>query len=190
MNHNNNNLPIQSKPAGLVAEGLHLARCYALIQLGTIFIVDKWQAQVRLQFELPYDVRVFRKGAKPAPKTVSKEYAANLYNKSWLKRHLISWLGEEVMLRLDEANNDGFDPFIVVGQPCQLDMRHKQSQKGAWYEDIEMIYPAGPAHVIPEQYNPTQILTFDNFDKNVFANLPEFVQKKIVGSKEYEQKFK
>jgi hypothetical protein len=179
------NMPINSKPIGLSAEGLHVARCYALVQLGTIYIPDKWQSRVRISWELPNDQRVFVKGHKPAPKTVSKEYASNLYGNSWLKKHLISWFGQEVMNRLDETNNEGFDPFIVVGQPCLLSIVHLRSGKGAWYEDIDGVFPLRHGDVCPAQYNPTKVLTMENFSFEIFNSLPEFVQKKIMGSKEW-----
>lgn len=179
------NLPIQVKPSGLSTEGPHIARCYSLVQLGTIYVLDKWQSQVRISWELPFDKRVFGRGKNPAPKTISKDYAANLYGSSWLKKHIISWMGQSVMGKLDQANTEGFDPFIVVGEPCILHVIHKRSSRGAWYEDIENITPLD--RECPDQYNPTKVLTFENFDMRIFQGLPDFVQKKIMGSKEWEQ---
>jgi hypothetical protein len=39
----------------------------------------------------------------------------------------------------------------------------------------------------PEQINPTQVLSYDNFDVSLFESLPEILRKKIESSKEYKE---
>lgn len=170
-----------SKQPGFSEEGWHAARCFSLVQLGTIFIVNKFQSQVRLTWEMPFDKRQYN-GQTPAPKQISREYASSFYGKSWLKQHLASWLGDDIVLQLDKK----FDPYLILGQPCQIKIEHKMNpNSGTWFEEITNILPLADKEM-PPQFNETRLLTFDNFDRELFNKLPDFVAQKIMSSKEYQ----
>lgn len=168
-------------PPGFSAEGYHTARCVSLVELGTIFVYDKWQGQLRLTWEMPRDLRDYKKGFAPSPKQISKEYASSFYGRSWLKRHLTSWLGEQTVHDLDHK----FDPYAIVGAPCMIKIEHRRNvTTEAWYEDISDIQPM-PEDKVPPAFNEYRVLTFKNFDVDIFNKLPDFVTAKIMRSKEF-----
>jgi hypothetical protein len=171
-----------SKDPSFSAEGYHVARCFSLVQLGTIFIVSKFQNQVRLTFEMPMELRDYSGGRGMAPKQISREYASSFYGSSWLKRHLTQWLGDAAVASLDKK----FDPWLILGQTCQIKIEHgKNENTGAWYEIISDIQPL-PAQNCPPPFNENRLLTFENFDREIFEKLPDYVIQKIMSSKEYQ----
>lgn len=181
--YNQPSVNVSDKPPILSPEGYHIAYCTGIIEIGTVFVYGHHKKMLRLEFELPNEVRVFNINEPERPKLITKEYAASLYGESWLKKHLISWFGVDFV----EVFSKDYDVCMLLGQKCVLRTVHKLSNQNKWYEDISEIHSAKEDVDYPAQTykNRVLLLNHDGFDKNVFMQLPLFLQDKIKGSQEY-----
>lgn len=170
--------------------GNYVARCYQMIEIGTVSEViqgtPKILHKVRIGWELPEELRVF--GDKEQPLVISKEYTLSMNEKSNLRKDLKSWRGKD--FTPEEAR--GFDITKLLGVPCMLNIIHKASKTDAskLYEEISAISSPPKSVVCPKQFFPTQVLSFDNFDWELFNSLPDFIADKIKSSLEYEELIK
>lgn len=178
---------VSNRPPGFSTEGYHVARCTGIIHLGTLFLYEHWKAMVRLEFEMPNDVRPFNPQQPPQPKRISREYAASLYGASHLKAHLVSWFGEAFV----NIFSQNFDVSMILGAACTIKIIHKVNGLGKWYEEIDQILPVRKGEVVPPQFNKTRslILNPEQFDQETFNSLPQFLQDKIKTSQEYQKMF-
>ena len=75
-----------------VDAGNYVARCYSMIQIGTIpeeYKGEKKEAnKVRLTFELPTETKVFKEENGEQPYVVSKEFTLSLHEKASLRKFL------------------------------------------------------------------------------------------------------
>ena len=170
----------------LIPAGTHLARCYQMIEIGTvkelILGVEKILTKVRIGWELPEERRVFAEGKGEQPFVISKEYTLSMNEKSNLRKDSESCRGKGV----SEADATGFDITPLLGVPCMLNITHRQSKDGQKvYDNIAGIMPVPKSMKCPDQENKTFVLSYDNFDFNTFDSLPDFIKDKMKTSIEF-----
>lgn len=168
----------------LIPAGNHIARCYAMIQIGTIIekqgiYAGKEMHKVRLTWETPGEQYDFGNGLQPF--SVSKEFTLSMNEKATLRKMLESWRGKA----FTEEEAKRFDVTKLLGKPCMLNVIHKKSNTGKDYAEISSISALPKGIECPTQVNNTQVLSFDEWSETVFATLPDFVKNKITSSKEY-----
>jgi hypothetical protein len=192
----NTNSAISTIPPAFSAEGYHRARAIGFVEVGTIFIVSHWQHRVRISFELPYDMRQFDENdaTEIRPKIISKEYASRLYGKSKLKLHLQQWLGNDVINEIITRQQQGkpFDPYIFIGQICQIKIEHIKNDKGNWFEEITDVQPIKKQETIdnfPDQISQGYVLTYEDWLPSIYNSLSDYVKDRIASSKEYKRMF-
>jgi hypothetical protein len=178
-------MQISNKPTGFSNPGFHVARCCGIIQLGTIFLYGHWKPMLRIEWELPRELRPFKAGEPEQPKIISREYSASLYGESHLKKHLISWFGFE-FVNIFATN---LDITMILGAPCLLNISHKTDQNGRWFEMVEEVHGARPEDNVPEAINQPRVLqlTEEHFDQRLYEKLPAFLKDKIAGSQEFKK---
>lgn len=167
-----------------IPAGNHIARCYEMIQIGTIIektgiYAGKESHKVRLTWETPDETHDFGKGQQPF--SISKEFTLSMNEKATLRKMLESWRGKA----FTEEEAKRFDITKLLGKPCMLNVIHKKSQTGKDYAEISSISALPKSFECPPQVNPTQVLSFDEWNESVFQALPEFIRNKITASKEY-----
>jgi len=176
--------PSAARP--LIEAGTHIARLVWIIDLGTheetypdgVKILHK----VRLSWETPEATAVFKEGGEEQPFMVSKDFTFSMHEKSTLRKFMESWRGKA--LTNEEAA--AFDFEKILGQPCLLTLNHKASKKsGAIYAEIVGIAKLMKGQVCARQINGAILYTVDQRDNDVFHELPEFLQEKIQGCKEW-----
>ena len=68
----------ESKPRELIPAGNYIARCYQMLQIGTVEEEykgeKKMQEKVRISWELPTELKVFKEENGEQPLVISKEY--------------------------------------------------------------------------------------------------------------------
>ena len=169
--------------------GTHVARCVQLINIGTIDGEYEGKPirsyKIRLAWELPNETKVFDEAKGPQPILVNQEFTLSLGAKAGLRKIVEGMIG--VVLKDEEAYS--FDIEKIVGMPCLLTIIHKTSTKGKVYDKIASASPLVKGMTVPEQYNQSKILSFSNFDHELFATLPTFLKEKIASSDEYSQMF-
>lgn len=178
-----------STPRELIPAGNYIARCYQMLQIGTvdenIMGETKHLHKVRIGWELPGETKVFKEEKGPQPIVISQEYTLSMNEKATLRKMLASWRGMDFTQKESEA----FDITKLIGVPCMLNIIHKPSKADPTkvYEQIAGVTPMPKGVPCPPQVNPTQLLQFDNFDEKLFASLPDFIKTKIQGSDEYKK---
>jgi hypothetical protein len=150
--------------------------------LGTVKKLNK----VRVTWELPTELKVFKEEKGEQPCVISKEFTLSLHEKATLRNFLKNWRGKD----FTDEEAKSFDIETLVGAPCMLNITHKPKKDGSGvYAEIGSVSAMPKGFVCPEQINPSFIFTYDDFDISKFEILPEFMRNKMVNSDEYKQLF-
>jgi len=174
-----------------IPAGNHIARCYSMIELGTLTEVilgqEKTMKKIRMTFELPDELKVFNAEKGEQPCVISKEFALSMNEKSNLRAFLKSWRGKD----FTEEEAVAFDVTKLLGVPCLLNIIHKPSKKdpSRIYDEIASATPLMKNMVCPPQINPTFEFGLDVWNQEAFDTMPDFIKDKIRTSKEYVQMF-
>jgi len=174
----------ESTPREIIPAGNHVARCYSMIQIGTV--VDEWMGKtkevpkVRIGWELPMELRTFDENKGPQPMVLSREYNLYLYEKANLRKDLESWRGKA----FTEEEVKAFDITKLMGVSCMVNVIHA-TKDGKTYANISGITPMPKGMNCPPQINPAFILSYDSWDVEKFNTLPDFIKAKMVTSVEY-----
>ena len=146
----------------IVPSGTHIARCYSMIDIGTV--EWEWQGEtkhtqkVRLAFELPNEMRDF--GGEQKPMVIDKEYTKSLW-KSNLRKDLEGWRGKS----FSNQELSGFELTDVLGSSCNVSIIHKTSKSGNEFAQIGSISSMTKGSKCPEQFNESFIFNYeDNFN--------------------------
>lgn len=176
-------------PRELIPAGNYIARCYKMIEIGTVpteyLGMPKMLHKVRFGWELPLELKVFKEEKGEQPLVIEKEYTLSLADKANLRRDLKSWRGKDFTPQ--EADN--FDVTKLLGVACMLNIIHVASKKDPtkFYEAISSISPMPKGIVCPAQINESFIFEFENYSKDKFDSLPQFIREMIVTSNEYKK---
>ncbi len=171
----------------LIPAGNYVARCYRMIEIGTIpneyMGETKMLHKVRIGWELPLELKVFKEENGEQPMVIDKEYTLSLGDKANLRADLKSWRGKD----FTAEEIDAFDITKLIGAPCMLNIIHVNGKKDATkvYQQISGITPLPKGFKCPDQINTSFVFELDNFDKDKFEALPEFIRKQILESEEY-----
>lgn len=169
-----------SKPRQQPPAGTHSARCYSVIDLGTQESQFGARHKVRLTWELPEEKAVFKEEDGEQPFVISKEYTLSLFEKANLRQDLESWRGKE----FTEDERKGFDIFTLLGVPCLLTVVHK-TVGDKTYANVTSASKLPKSMTCPKQINPSVQFEIDEGRSATFKELPEWLQKKIEASEEW-----
>lgn len=169
-----------------IEPGTYAARCYSMIEIGTITETIQGKTvthkKVNLSWEFPTELETFNADKGPEPFSISKKYTLSMNEKASLRKDLESWRGRP--FTKEEAEK--FDITKLIGAECMLSVIHKQSEDGSkTYANISSIARMPKGMKCDPQINPTKVLEFDNFDWNVFNSLPDYLKDMIKSSQEY-----
>jgi hypothetical protein len=172
-----------------VEPGTYAARCYSMIEIGTI--VEEYLGQskrmhkVMITWELPTELEVFHEEKGEEPYVVSKTYTLSMHEKATLRRDLESWRGQG----FTEKEAEAFDITVLMGKPCMLSIIHRpgKTDPTKTYVEIASISKMPKGLECPPQINPTRILSFDSWDAELFDSLSDYLKEKIKSSEEYKQ---
>lgn len=171
-------------------EGMHVARCVRVIDLGTQEVKYNDHAtqkrQVLVMFELPNETRTYtdKDGTEvTAPFMVTKKYTLSAHPKSSLRADLESWYGKRFNDHDLEAAG-GFDLAKVLDRPALLNIVHDETGK---YANIKTISPLMKGMACPARVGDLVFfaLVYDLFDPVVYGGMSEKMQAKIASSPEY-----
>jgi len=174
-----------SKKFEIIPAGSYPARCYSMIELGTneetYQGVSKMVNKVRITWELPTETMVFKEERGPEPRVISKEFTLSMHEKANLRGFLESWRGKS----FTEKEAESFDVTNLLGVPCLLSITHKAATNGNTYANISSVSLLPKGMECPEMINERQELSFDDFNQELFDQLPDFIKEKISMSDEY-----
>ncbi len=159
--------------------GTHAGRCVWIIDLGTQKTnfqgKEKLQHKALFGFEFPDELM-----EDGRPFLVSARYTVSLSEKANLRAMLETWRGA----KFTEEEAEGFDLFRVLNQPCMVTVVHSDGDK--IYANIKGVAKVPKGMVVKPQVNPTIKFDLGEFDQRAFDGLPEWIQKIIMQSKEYQ----
>lgn len=169
----------------LVPAGSHIARCYSMVEIGTVTETFKGELKtlhkVRITWELPLETKVFNPEKGEQPFSVSKEYTLSMHEKSNLRKDLSSWRGRS--FTDDEAS--AFDVTKLLSVPCMVNVVHNQASNGNVYANVMGVMPLPKGTQCPPQVNQTFMFSFENFDEGKFNLLPDWLKDRIKATPEY-----
>jgi hypothetical protein len=173
-----------------VPVGLHLARCYEIIDLGTQ--AGEWQGQPKLQRKVMFKWEVHSEDEsgnptvtkKGEPMSISKNYTLSLSENARLRMNLRSWRGRE--FTQEELN--GFDIKNVLGAWCMLSIIRAAGKNGKEYTNVDNTMPV-PLSLkkagLPEGHNPLRLFTLDKPDLSVYESFSDYIKGLINKSPEW-----
>jgi hypothetical protein len=171
----------------LIPAGNHIARCYKMIEIGTVpeeYLGQvKKQHKVRIGWELPLELRVFNEEKGEQPFVIDKEYTLSLGEKATLRADLQSWRGKA----FTEEEAQGFDITKLLGVPCMLNIIHVpgKTDPTKTFQRIASITPLPKGMECPDRINGVFIFELENFDLQKYNELPDFIKEKIAQSEQY-----
>jgi hypothetical protein len=171
----------------LVPAGNHIARCYSMIEIGTV--EEEFQGEkktlkkVRITWELPLETKVFKPENGEQPYSISKEYTLSMHEKANLRRDLESWRGKG----FSETEAVRFDITKLLGVPCMLNVIHKVSKSGNDFAAISSITPLAKGTSCPDQVNKSFEFGYAEFSQAKFDSLPEWLRDKMKVTPEYKK---
>lgn len=174
-----------------VAPGLHLARCYRIIDLGTQKTDYKGQVKMSRQVMLGWEILGSDEEGKPIrmkdgrPFAIFRNYTLSWADSSNLRQSLQSWRGKpfspEEMRKFDLKN--------ILGAWCMLNVIDKPSKDGQkTFSNVANITPV-PGMIkqsgLPPPVNEAQIFTLQAPDWAIFETFSQNLKNKIMASPEY-----
>lgn len=169
-----------------VPAGTYIARCISMVHIGTVMESyqgeNKLQNKVRIQWELPTELKVFKEEAGEQPYTLGKEFTLSLHEKATLRKFLESWRGKA----FTEEEAKAFDITILLDKPCMLNVIHKKSKTGHTYAEIASVSPMMKGIQCPPMINKLFQFSYDPFEQWRFDELPEWLKEKVRTSIEFQ----
>lgn len=175
-----------------VPQGMHLARCYRVVDLGTQ--KTEYQGQVKhlpkvmLQFEVhgnDDDDRpiVTQKGE---PMSISKNFTLSLAEKATLRKDLQTWRGRE----FTQAELNGFELKNVLGAWATISVIKALGNNGKEYTNIATInsVPSAMKANLPQGFNKIGLFEIENPDHEMFETFSDNLKQKIQGSPEWQSR--
>lgn len=167
-----------------VPEGVFIARCYQLLDLGTqtVYIEgeEKQVAKIAVGWEL-LDDEVRREDG--APFTIEKNYTASLWKTSGLAKDLVAWRGKA----FTDEELKGFDLKKILDAYCQIQVAHKKVGDKT-YANIAAIMGMPKGMPKPEPVNDVIAFDIDEPDIAVFNSLRDYYKLKIQSAPEWKAK--
>lgn len=171
------------KSQGKIAPaGTHVARLVQVIDLGTQASANfEPSRKIRFSWELPLELDVFNEDKGEQPYMVHKDYTLSFNEKSNLRKDLQSWRGRP----FTEEELAVFDETKVLGKPCMVTILH--TEKGTkTYANVASVSNIPKGTQVPEQINASIAYNTEKGDDINYRALPEWLQKKIAESPEFQ----
>jgi hypothetical protein len=170
--------------------GMHLARCYRIIDLGTQKSEYMGQVKYLRKIMVGWEIHGTRDDGSAIlmndgrPFAIFKNYTLSWSEKANLRLDLQSWRGQpfstEEMRRFDLKN--------VLGVWCMLNIIERQGQNGKTYSNVNGITPV-PAMIkkngLPAAVNQNEIFNLSEPDMNLFNGFSDHLKAKIQASPEW-----
>jgi len=176
-----------------VPAGMHLARCYRIIDLGTQKSTwqgaESYKRKIMMQFEIHGEDEAGKPivTGKGEPMSISKNYTLSLHENARLSIDLESWRG--AAFTADERR--GFDLERILGAWAMVSIATAQGSDGKDYTNIVNINSV-PAAIkkagLPDGFNDAKMFSIDKPDMALFESFGDKLKDKIKSSPEWQSK--
>jgi hypothetical protein len=164
-----------------LSEGTHIARCFAVIDLGTQKREYQGQVKERQEVRLSWEIPGERM-ADGRPMSISKTYTASMHEKAKLREDLEKWRNK----RFTDAEIRDFAIWDLLGRACQIGVIHTE-RDGKTFANINSFMPLPKGVTAPPAENEQIKFDLDDFDPQLFNSFTKYVQSTISASPEYQQ---
>jgi len=173
-----------------VAPGMHLARCYRIVDIGTQ--KTEYQGQIKHQQKVMMQFEVHGEDdsgkpmvtAKGEPLSISKNFTLSLGENATLRKDLQAWRGRQ----FTPEELRGFELKNVLGAWCMLTVAKAIGNNGKEYTNIISINPV-PVTIkkagLPEGFNKMSMFVIDNPDMELFETFGSSLKEKIQATPEW-----
>ena len=176
-----------------VPTGMHLARCYRIIDLGTQKTEFqgsiKYAQKVLIQFEVHGEDEQGNAlvTSKNEPMTIGKRLTLSLAEKATLRKDLSNWRGRD----FSPEELRGFELKNLLGVWAMISVSRSMGNNGKEYTNIATVNPVPPAmkkQGLPQGFNPLGIFSIAFPDMELFETLSEKLKETITSSPEWQSK--
>jgi len=169
--------------------GMHLARCYRIIDMGTQKSEYMGQVKYLHKIMLCWEVHGTDETGAPLkmsdgrPFAIFKNYTLSWSEKANLRLDLQSWRGkpfsQEEMRRFDLKN--------ILGAWCMVNVIERQGNDGKTYTNVQSVspVPAAMRQHLPTPVNKIELFNLQDPDMTVFETFSQGLQAKIKSSPEW-----
>lgn len=172
--------------------GMHLARCYRIVDLGTQKSEYMGQTKYLHKVMIGWEIHGSDENGQPLlmkdgrPFGIFKNYTLSWSEKANLRLDLQSWRGkpftQEEMRRFDLKN--------ILGAWCMLNVIERDGQNGKTYSNINGVTPV-PAIIkqngLPQGVNVTEMFNLQEPDMALYETFSDHLKAKISSSPEWQK---
>lgn len=172
--------------------GMHLARCYRIVDLGTQKSEYMGQTKYLHKVMICWEIHGTTDAGQPLkmtdgrPFAIFKNYTLSWSEKANLRLDLQSWRGrpfsQEEMRRFDLKN--------ILGAWCMLNVIEREGQNGKIYANVNGVTPV-PAMIkqngLPQAVNANEMFNLQQPDMALFETFSANLKAKIESSPEWQK---
>ncbi len=172
--------------------GMHLARCYRIVDLGTQKSEYMGEVKYLHKIMLGWEIHGADENGKALkmmdgrPFAIFKNYTLAWSEKANLRIDLQAWRGkaftQEEMRKFDLQN--------ILGAWCMLNIIERQGQNGNTYSNVSSVTPV-PSVIkqsgLPQAINKNEMFNLQKPDMAIFETFSENLKTKITSSPEWEK---
>jgi hypothetical protein len=170
--------------------GMHLARCYRIVDLGTQKSEYMGQVKYLHKIMLGWEIHTTKddgttlKMRDGRPFAMFKNYTLSWSEKANLRVDLQSWRGRP--FTAEEMRS--FDLETILGAWCLLNVIERPSKEGKMYVNIDSVTPV-PSMMkkvgLPEGVNKLEMFNLETPDMAMFESFSDNLKVKIMASPEF-----
>lgn len=171
-----------------IASGSYPARCYSIIEIGTIqpknpsFNPAK---KIRISWELPTVIEEYtdESGKKTEqPRKIVSEFTFSMHKRAKLRQTIESWFGKSFP---SEESAYDFEIEKLIGRTCLLAVQQDEGSDGEIYSNVSGILPLPKEMPCPGSVNSPFFLCYEQWDQEAFDSLSEKTKAKMMTTPEY-----
>lgn len=166
-----------------VEEGNYIARVCKIVYMGTVEGEYKGEKnadyKVNITWELPTEMKVWKEGEPEMPTIISKKYTLSMGKKSNLRP-----IVEGIRGGMKDEEAYDYDLDDLLGKTCLLSVTYGVSETGKEKQNVSTS-KVMKGMTIPDAVNEPVILSYSNWNTDVFNALPEFIRNEMKSTPEY-----
>lgn len=176
-----------------VPAGVHIGRCYKLIDLGTQSETYEGESKLLPKVCVYWELTGEDEDGQPLvdsegqPMVIWQEYTMSLGKKAKLRAALESWRGRA----FTDDELKGFDVSKLIGAYCMVNVTHKTSTtSGKVYAQVSSLtpLPAALKAAKPAPYHANMVWSVESPDMEAFETFHEKLRERIMASLEMQPK--
>jgi len=170
--------------------GMHLARCYRIVDLGTQKSEYMGQVKYLHKITLFWEIHGSDDNGNPLimkdgrPFAIFKNYTFSWSEKANLRLDLQSWRGKP----FSQEEMRSFDLKNILNAWCMLNVIERQGQNGNTYANVNGVTPV-PSVIkqagLPQPVNKNELFNLQEPDWALFETFSDHLKAKITASPEF-----